>query len=198
MHTHSGSFALGARGGHCVHIRMVAAYPDGRMVKNFSDLEDEEEARAALSTSMWARDWNEGPMMAQTWFIYKNLDKFLRELGGSLDDIVLQHVYMKDIKIHWLAHERARSYFFKDRPSAVSSVEITDLVPPEALVEMRYMHICLGWKKSKLTLSLKSKDHTKPLLWNQNIWYFKFITERNGETPCVWYMGFPHLNNIRS
>ena len=37
--------------------------------------------------------------------VYKNLDKFLRELGGSLDDIVLS-MYMKDIKIHWLAHER--------------------------------------------------------------------------------------------
>ena len=148
-HQYSGSFALGARGGPFVFISgMVAAYPDGRMVKNFGDLEDEEEARAALSTGLWARDWNEGPMMAQTWFIYKNLDKFLRELGGSLDDIVLQHVYMKDIKIHWLAHERARSYFFKDRPSAVSSVEITDLVPPEALVEIE-VYAYMPWLDEK-------------------------------------------------
>ncbi|MGE5541454.1 MAG: RidA family protein [Bacillota bacterium] len=115
---------------------MVAAYQDGRIVRNFEDLEDAEEARKALSSGMWSRDWNEGPIMAQTWFIYKNMDGFLRELGGSLEDIVLQHVFMLDIRRDWLGHEAARRHFFADRPPAISTVEVGALVPPGALLEI--------------------------------------------------------------
>lgn len=148
-HQYSSSFAMGTQAGPFVFMSgVVASYPDGRMVKNFGDLEDEKEARAALSTGLWSRDWNEGPMMAQTWFIYKNIDKFLKELGGSLDDVVLQHIYMIDIKKHWLAHEKARSHFFGDRPSATSTVEITDLVPPEALLEIE-IYAYMPWLEEK-------------------------------------------------
>jgi len=136
-HQYSSSFAMGTKAGPFVFMSgVVAAYPDGRMVMNFGDLEDEKEARAALSSGMWSRDWQEGPIMAQTWFIYKNIDKFLREIGGSLDDIVLQHVYIIDLEKNWLGHETARRHFFGDKPPAISSVEITGLVPPEALIEI--------------------------------------------------------------
>lgn len=136
-HQYSASFAMGVKAGpFMIMSGVVAAYPDGKMVMNFSDLEDEEEARTALSTGLWSRDWNEGPIMAQTWFIYKNVEKFLKELGGSLDDVILQRIYILDIKKDWLGHEKARSYFFGDKPPATTTVEITGLVPPDALLEI--------------------------------------------------------------
>jgi 2-iminobutanoate/2-iminopropanoate deaminase len=137
-HQYSSSFAVANRAGDMVFISgMVAAYPDGRIVHNFSDLEDEAEARKALSSGMWARDWNEGPIMAQTWFIFKNMEKLLNEMGGSLDDIVNLHVYMLDIRRDWLGHETARRHFFGKRPPAISAVEIGALVPyPGALIEI--------------------------------------------------------------
>lgn len=77
----------------------------------------------------------EGIPYEQTHFILKKIEKYLSDLGSSLQDVVRTRIYVTNIQ-SWEDVGRAHGEFFKDVMPATSMVEISALIDPKMLVEI--------------------------------------------------------------
>ena len=71
----------------------------------------------------------------QTITILNIMEKAVRELGGSLQDVVRTRIFVTNIK-HFEEVGRAHGTFFKDIRPASTMVEVSALVDPKMLVEI--------------------------------------------------------------
>ena len=81
----------------------------------------------------------EGDMEAQTRYVYERIREYLRELGGSMDDLVRVRVYVTTMDDDALAGYRAARAAFYDEPEhfpASTLVEVESLVLEGAMVEV--------------------------------------------------------------
>jgi len=77
----------------------------------------------------------------QTTFIVKKIQAALKELGGTLDDIVRTRIYTTDISL-WREIARAhRQSLGKPKP-ACTMVQVSKLIDPDMLVEMEVEAVC--------------------------------------------------------
>ncbi len=77
----------------------------------------------------------------QTTFIIKKIQAALKELGGSLDDIVRTRIYMTDISL-WREIARAHRQFLGKQKPACTMVQVSRLIDPDLLVEMEVEAVC--------------------------------------------------------
>lgn len=71
----------------------------------------------------------------QTIQIISNLEKALKELGASLEDVVRTRIYVKDID-DWEEVGKAHGERFGTICPASSMIEVSSLILPEMLVEI--------------------------------------------------------------
>ena len=71
----------------------------------------------------------------QATFIYRKIDKALKEAGSSLNDVVRVRTFVTDIN-RWEEVARAQGDVFEEIRPAATLVEITALVRPELMVEI--------------------------------------------------------------
>jgi len=71
----------------------------------------------------------------QAVFIFKKIEKTLREAGSSLQDVVRTRMYVIDIG-QWEEVGRAHALFFKGINPATSMVEVSNLIDKRLLVEI--------------------------------------------------------------
>jgi reactive intermediate/imine deaminase len=77
----------------------------------------------------------EGDMARQTEAVFENLKAILEANGGSFDDVVKLSTFMTDIGR--LAEMRdVRLRYLQDPPPASTTVEVSSLFRPEALIEV--------------------------------------------------------------
>lgn len=76
-----------------------------------------------------------GDVYTQTHFILKKIDKVLKEVGGSLDDVVRTRMFVTDIS-QWQLIGKAHGDFFKKIKPVATMVEISRLIDPELLIEI--------------------------------------------------------------
>ena len=77
----------------------------------------------------------------QTTFIVKKIQAALKDLGGTLDDIVRTRIYTTDISL-WREIARAhRQSLGKPKP-ACTMVQVSRLIDPDMLVEMEVDAVC--------------------------------------------------------
>jgi enamine deaminase RidA (YjgF/YER057c/UK114 family) len=72
---------------------------------------------------------------AQTVQAVHNIERALRALGGTLDDVVRTRLYVRNIG-DWEEIGRAHGEFFRDVRPACTMVEVSGLVDPAMLVEV--------------------------------------------------------------
>ena len=75
-----------------------------------------------------------GDVKAQTRFVLESIKLVLGAAGGSMKDIVFNHIFLKDLKDYAAMNEVYREYF-PSSPPARYCIR-ADLVKPEFLVEI--------------------------------------------------------------
>ena len=84
----------------------------------------------------------EGDAGAQTRQVLENIREILEEAGGSMQDIVYNTIYLKDLADYAAMNEVYASYF-PENPPARACVQ-AGLVRPEFLVEIAAMAVIDG------------------------------------------------------
>jgi len=93
-----GSLAIGVKAGPFIFMgsQTPIDLETGMVVKSFRDIPGE--ARCQLATGMLVTDITEERILAQTWRIFQNVKDILVQAGSSLDNIVHQRIFLKDMR----------------------------------------------------------------------------------------------------
>jgi enamine deaminase RidA (YjgF/YER057c/UK114 family) len=97
------------------HIAIKTSEPGKPLVNSFDDIPPE---GRFLATGRSHPDSRDGPIAAQTWYIYNELKKLLAAGGLTLADTILSTVYLSDIRDFAVFH-RIHHHFFPDRAPAL-------------------------------------------------------------------------------
>ena len=76
-----------------------------------------------------------GDIYAQTHFIFRKIEKVLKEAGASLADVVRTRVYIVDIS-RWEEAGKAHGEFFKNITPVATMVEVSKLIDKDLLIEV--------------------------------------------------------------
>jgi enamine deaminase RidA (YjgF/YER057c/UK114 family) len=98
----------------------------GHVVMGYPDLPPE--AAERLSSGMLVNDAREGPMAAQAWFVFSQIEDILRREGLSMVNVIRMEQFLTDIRDYG-TYNRVRQMFFPSDPPAGTLVEVTALLP---------------------------------------------------------------------
>lgn len=111
----------------------------GKLIRNLDDLP--EEVRKQLSGGDLHTDAIQGPIVAQSWFIYQLMKNLLESVGSSLEDILQAIIFMRDMRRDWIAFNKVRQMIIKNPPPS-TVVETPCLgISDDILIEM---HVIAG------------------------------------------------------
>jgi len=104
-------YTMGRRAGPLFFLAgQIAAIPEeNKIIMGYQDLP--KEAADKLKTGSMNADLVEGQIVAQSWFIWNNIEKMLEEVGSDLDNIMFVTTYIRNMQ--WFpALARVRKMFF--------------------------------------------------------------------------------------
>jgi enamine deaminase RidA (YjgF/YER057c/UK114 family) len=71
----------------------------------------------------------------QTGYIFRKIEKYLKQAGAGLKDVVRNRIYVTDIS-RWEEIAKAHAEFFGDIRPCCTMVEVKGLIHPDMLVEI--------------------------------------------------------------
>lgn len=90
------------------HIAIKTSEPGKPVVQGFDDVPLE---GRALATGRSHPDSRDGPIAAQAWYVYKQLEDLLARGGLGLEDAILSTVYLSDLRDFAVFHRVHRQFF---------------------------------------------------------------------------------------
>ena len=113
---------------------MVGVNPDtGRIVMSLDELSDEE-PRQLISGRLAVDSWS-GPIQAQCWQMFKNIERVLQSQGAQLQDILRINMWVNDFShLPMLAPVRSL-VFAPDDPPPISNIGACDIPVPGAVIQ---------------------------------------------------------------
>ncbi|MDH3236347.1 MAG: Rid family hydrolase [Alphaproteobacteria bacterium] len=96
------------------HIAIKTAEPGMPLVDSFNDVPEE---GRFLATGRSHPDSRDGPIAAQTWFVYNELRRTLRSQGLDLEDTVNATIFLADLRDLATVHRVHRHFFNAAMPS---------------------------------------------------------------------------------
>ncbi len=95
----------------------------GELVQGLRDLPDKDHDK--LATEWEFVNVHTGPIRAQTWTVYQNLSKILKQQGSSLDNIIRQRIFLPDLR-DTKSMEDVMLSFFPDYKPATTILGVAD------------------------------------------------------------------------
>ncbi len=137
-----GGYPVAVRAGQFLFLSgQVAWDPRRGLIRGFQDLPPE---GRRFATGHAYADAVEGPVAAQSWFIYENLRRVLEAQGSALDQMLRAHIYQKD-KRFFPAFERVRMQFESKGPVPSSGIGVSRLQQsPEAWIDFNAIALIPG------------------------------------------------------
>lgn len=96
------------------HIAIKTSEPGKPVVQGFDDVPVE---GRALATGRSHPDSRDGPIAAQAWYVYKQLEELLSRGGLGLKDVILSTVYLSDLRDFAVFHRVHRQFFSDGGPA---------------------------------------------------------------------------------
>lgn len=81
-----------------------------------------------------------GDLYAQAKFIFQKIEKALKQLGGSLNDVVRTRMFVTNID-EWELAGKAHGEFFANIKPVATMVEVKRLISDDLLIEIEVMAI---------------------------------------------------------
>lgn len=124
------AFSVGKWVGSTLYLAGVVGVnrQTGRVVMGYDDLPPEAVER--LSSGLLVNDAREGPMVAQAWFVFTQIEDILRRQGLAMANVIRMEQFLTDIR-DYTTYNRVRQLFFPTEPPAGTVVEITGLLPTD-------------------------------------------------------------------
>ena len=72
---------------------------------------------------------------AQTKYIFQKIEKYLKQVGASLENVIMNKMYVTDIS-KWEEVGRAHAEFFAKTKPCCMMIEVSGFVSPDMLVEI--------------------------------------------------------------
>lgn len=80
-----------------------------------------------------SNDAREGPIIAQSWFVLERIRQIVESAGGQMSDVVRLVQYFKHLD-HYPHYNRVRKLFFPDGAPASTVIEVTGMLPTQAVL----------------------------------------------------------------
>ena len=114
------------------HIAIKTSEEGKPLVSGFDDIPEE---GRFLATGRSHPDSRDGPIIAQTWYVYKELERTLTDHGMSLEDSINITVFLADTR-DVSAFHRVHSHFFNDILPALTIVGFDEVGHRGCLIEI--------------------------------------------------------------
>ncbi len=113
----------------------------GTIVRGFSDLPDGIGATIG-QTGEFSVDAKDGPILAQTWFVFDRIRATVEEAGGSMKDVFKLVQYFRNLS-DFPRYNQVRAMFFPGELPVSTVVEVSAMMPTDdILVEVEATAYC--------------------------------------------------------
>ncbi|MFC2001002.1 Rid family hydrolase [Chloroflexota bacterium] len=155
----------------------------GRLVSDFSrDLP--EEARRQLTTGMLGLDLRLGRILSQAWCIYHNLQSILARQGCSLDNVVRQRIFLKDMRDMASLEKVILAFMPNERPATTIVGATNAGANQEIAVQADFIVLANKAGVSKENISVPGLDPlTAPFPLATRVGQFIFMSAMAGADP---------------
>jgi enamine deaminase RidA (YjgF/YER057c/UK114 family) len=124
------------RGDYIFMSGVIAVDPDaGKIINGYNDLP--KDVRALLGeTGEFSSDMKEGPLKAQTWYVFDRIRAMIEDAGGEMSDVFKLVQYFKNLD-DFPNYNRVRRLFFPDVAPVSTVVEVSAMMPSsDILIEV--------------------------------------------------------------
>ncbi|MAR66350.1 MAG: enamine deaminase RidA, partial [Crocinitomicaceae bacterium] len=112
---------------------VIAVDPiEGKIIKGFDDL-PKRIGPTIGQTDEFSVDMKDGPILAQSWFIFDRIQSTMEEAGGSINDVFKLVQYFRNLS-DFPRYNNIRRMFFPNVPPVSTVVEVSAMMPSDDIV----------------------------------------------------------------
>ena len=112
---------------------VIAVDPiEGKIIKGFDDL-PKRIGPTIGQTGEFSVDMKDGPILAQSWFIFDRIQSTMEEAGGSINDVFKLVQYFRNLS-DFPRYNNIRRMFFPNVPPVSTVVEVSAMMPSDDIV----------------------------------------------------------------
>lgn len=104
----------------------------GRIIRGFADLPEGVGATIG-QTGEFSVDAKDGPILAQTWYVFDRIRATMEEAGGSMADVFKLVQYFRNLD-HFPRYNTVRRMFFPGTPPVSTVVEVSGMMPSDDIL----------------------------------------------------------------
>lgn len=104
----------------------------GKIIRGFDDLPDKIGPTIG-QTGEFSVDAKDGPILAQTWYVFDRIQATIEEAGGTMSDVFKLVQYFRNLS-DFPRFNTVRRRFFPDEPPVSTVVEVSAMMPSDDIL----------------------------------------------------------------